>query len=133
MRQALLAHGGFGLLGGILLAAFGSWASLILFGAEAQASTGVLIALGITFAFFSLRTSMTRHVLFPAGEPHAVMRATLLATIIGVPVMIVLGVLLGPIGAAVGYAVTEAAATLLLIRRCAASMRRLDQAEPIGS
>lgn len=131
MRRALIAHGGFGLLGGVLLAVFGSWASLILFGAEAQATTGVLVALGITFAFFSLRTSMTRHVLFPAGESHAVMRATLLATAIGVPIMIALGITMGPVGAAIGYALTEGAATAFLVRRCAESMRRLMTAEPI--
>ncbi|SDH48179.1 lipopolysaccharide biosynthesis protein [Microbacterium pygmaeum] len=132
MRQALAAHGGFGLLGGILLAVFGSWASLILFGAQAQATTGVLIALGVTFALFSLRTSMTRHVLFPAGESRAVLRATLVATAIGVPAMIGLGIVLGPIGAATGYALTEGAATVLLIRRCVEAMRRLDAAAPIA-
>ena len=131
MRLSLIAHGGFGVLGGVLLAALGAWASLVLFGAEAQASTGVLIAMGVTFAFFSLRTSMTRHVLFPAGESHAVMRATLIGAAIGVPAMIALAIAIGPLGAAIGYALTEAAATLLLIRRSAAAMRRLDQADPI--
>lgn len=131
IRAALSAHGGFGLLGGVLLAVLGSWASLILFGEEAQADTGVLIAFGLTFALFSLRTSMTRHVLFPAGESHAVMRATLIATAVGAPTMIVLALLAGPVGAAWGYALTEAGATVLLARGTVEAVRRLDAAAPI--
>jgi O-antigen/teichoic acid export membrane protein len=125
MRIALLAHGLFGLVGGVGLAVFGHWVSLILFGADAAAGVDVLIAMGIVFAFLSLRISMTRHVLFPTGRAATVMRATLLATALGVPVMVVLAIWLGPVGAAVGYALTEGLATVLLWRPCAAAMRTL--------
>ncbi|WP_159501800.1 hypothetical protein [Microbacterium sp. 18062] len=126
MRYAMAAHGAFGLLGCLVLAVFGTWASTLLFGAKAAASLDILIAMGIVFAFFSLRTSMSRHVLFPAGEASAVMRATLLGTAVGVPVMIVLALTMGPVGAAIGYALTEGAATVLLIRTCRTALRRLD-------
>ncbi len=88
-----------------------------MFGEPAAAPFAVCLALGLAFALFSLRTSMTRHVLFPAGEQHAVMRATLTATVVGIPLMIGAGLLLGPVGVAAGLAVTEAISTLILIGR----------------
>ena len=104
--------------------------SLVLFGEAAAAPASVLAALGLAFALFSLRTSMTRHVLFPAGESHIVMTATLIATALGVPAMIGLTYAYGPIGAAIGYALTEAISTLLLIRRTARAARRLSADVP---
>jgi O-antigen/teichoic acid export membrane protein len=131
MRLALGAHAALGVIGLLFLAVAGAWASTLLFGEEASASSTVLIALGVTFAFFSVRTSATRHVLYPAGEAGFVLRATLLSTAIGVPLMIGLTLWTGPIGAAVGYAVTEGAATILLWRRCAQAMSALHHAKPI--
>lgn len=131
MRLALGAHGALGVAGLVFLGVLGAWASALLFGAEASASTAVLTAMGVTFAFFSIRTSITRHVLYPAGEAAAVLRATLLSTAIGVPLMIGLALWIGPLGAAVGYALTEGAATMLLWRRCSRAMRTLDVAEPV--
>lgn len=131
MRLAMLAHGAVGMLGWAGLGILGAWASTLLFGPQAASSTPVVVAMGLTFAFFSVRTSMTRHILYPAGEAHAVLRATLVATAIGIPVMIALALLIGPIGAAVGYAATEAAATVLLWRRCVHAIRELDRAEPV--
>jgi len=115
-ERALLAHGVFGVLGWIVLGAAGAWASSFLFGADVAASTAVCVVLGLTFAFFSVRTSMTRHVL---------MHATLIGTLIGVPIMVVLAVTIGPLGAAIGYAVTEGAATILLVRRSREALRAL--------
>jgi len=129
VRVALLAHTGFGLLGGAVLAALGHWVSLVLFGADAAAGVDLLIAMGLVFMFLSIRTSMTRHALFPAGQAAVVMRASLIATAVGVPVMIALAIAIGPLGAALGYAVTEGAATLLLWRPCAAAVRALDAAD----
>ena len=130
MRAAMLTHGGIGIVGGACLAILGAWASTVLFGEEASSTTPVLAALGLTFAFFSVRTSMTRHVLYPAGQAAAVVRATLIATAVGVPSMIALALWIGPTGAAVGYAVTEGAATVLLWRRCAESLHVLDKTQP---
>lgn len=131
MRRAVGAHVVFGLLGWVVLGGLGHWASLLLFGAEAAAPVDVLIVLGLAFAFFSTRTSLTRHVLLPAGESHAVMRATLLGTVLGVPTMIILGITVGPLGVAIGFAATEAVATGLLVKRSAAAVRLLERQEPI--
>lgn len=125
MRIALTAHTAFGLLGCVVLAALGPWASAFLFGEAAASGFAVLLAMGIVFAFFSIRTSMSRHILFPAGEAGTVMRATLLGSAVGIPIMIALALWIGPIGAAVGYAFTEGAATLLLVRRCVRALREL--------
>jgi O-antigen/teichoic acid export membrane protein len=125
LRISLLAHGGFGVLGGLVLAAAGPWVSLVLFGEDAAAGLDVLVAMGLVFVFLSIRTSMTRHVLFPAGRTATVMKATLIATAVGVPIMIVLALVIGPLGAAIGYAVTEGVAMLLLWAPCAATFRAL--------
>lgn len=130
MRIALTGHAAFGVVGGLGLAALGHLVTFLLFGEEAAAGFDVLIAMGIVFAFLSLRISMTRHVLFPSGKVGIVMRATLLATAIGVPIMIALALVLGPFGAAAGYAITEGLATVLLWRPCAAAMRALRRIGP---
>ncbi|GAA1926444.1 hypothetical protein GCM10009775_18250 [Microbacterium aoyamense] len=132
MRMALAAHAGFGVLGGIVLAVFGPWVSRVMFGDEAAAGFDLLVAMGVVFAFLSLRTSMTRHVMFPAGRTAVVMRATLVATAVGVPVMIALAILIGPLGAAIGYALTEGAATLLLWRPCVSALRAVAETVPIS-
>lgn len=130
MRIALAAHGGFGVLGGVVLAGLGHWVSLILFGEDAVAGFDVLVAMGLVFVFLSIRTSMTRHILFPTGQAAVVMRATLVATAIGVPIMFTLALLIGPLGAAIGYALTEGAATVLLWAPCAAAIRTLRADDP---
>lgn len=129
MRLALAGHAGFGVLGGVVLAGLGHWVSLILFGEAAAAGVDLLVAMGFVFVFLSIRTSMTRHILFPTGHAAVVMRATLVATAIGVPVMIALALLIGPLGAAIGYALTEGAATVFLWAPCAAALRALDAEE----
>jgi PST family polysaccharide transporter len=74
---------------------------------------------------------MTRHVLFPAGEAHAAMWATLIGTAVGVPAMLLLAGTVGPAGVALGYAATELIATAVLVRRTGRTIRRLDEAAPI--
>ena len=132
VRIALAAHGGFGLVGGVALAVLGHWASLILFGEAAAAGYAILATMGLVFAFLSLRTSMMRHVLFPAGQTRVVVRASLIASAVGIPVMIALAITIGPIGAAIGYAVTEGLSTLLLWAPCAAAVRAWHEPPPVG-
>jgi PST family polysaccharide transporter len=128
---AVWCHAAFGVLGWIVLAFAGPWVSGILFGPDAAATPAVCIVLGLAFAMYSTRTSMTRHLLFPTGQARAVMRATLIATAAGVPAMIGLTVLVGPLGAAIGYAATETIATLLLIRRSARGLKRIQAEVPV--
>lgn len=129
MRLAIASHAGFGLLGCAVLTLAGPWVSALLFGAEAAAGIDVLLAMGIVFAFFSLRTSLSRHVLFAAGQATTVMRATLWSSAIGVPVMVALALIFGPVGAAAGYAFTEVAATVLLVRRSWRALRSVERAQ----
>lgn len=130
LRIALVAHGGFGVLGWLVLGLLGPWVSLVLFGAEAATTMPVCFALGLAFAMYSLRTSMTRHLIFPTGGAHAVMVATLTATVVGVPAMIGLASLIGPLGAALGYAFTETVATGILIPRSIRALNRVAAEEP---
>lgn len=132
LRIALLLHGGFGALGMIVLGSLGTPVSALLFGDQAAAPLGVCVALGLAFAMYSLRTSMTRHVLFPAGDQGAVMRATVAATVIGIPLMVGGGILWGPLGVAIGYGATESISTVLLASRTRSRMRALtaDGARP---
>lgn len=125
MRAALWAHAGFGVLGAVVLTALGPAVSRLLFGDAAAAGIDVLAAMGVVFAILSVRTSMTRHVLYPAGEARIVTRATLIATSIGVPAMVALAFVLGPVGVAIGYAATEAIATALLYAPCRSVLRAL--------
>jgi PST family polysaccharide transporter len=132
LHLALALHGGSGLLGWLVLGLAGPPVSLLLFGADAAATAAVCFALGGAFAMYSLRTSMTRHVLFPAGQQGAVMRATLVATAVGIPAMVAGGITMGPIGAALGYALTEAVSTALLARRTTRALVQLTQEESVG-
>lgn len=116
VTTALTVHSVFGVVGWAVLALLGPWASSLLFGSQAAASFAVCFALGLAFAMYSARASMTRHVLYPTGGASTVMRATVIATVIGVPAMIGAGVAAGPVAVAAGYALTEAISTVLLIR-----------------
>ena len=130
MGVALLIATGIGLLGWASLALIGPWFTEFYFGADAAAPFDVLLATGVVFFFFSVRTVVARLVLFPAGQAGAVMRTTLIATAVGIPLMIALALAWGPVGAAVGYAFTEGAATVLLARRCFRVLRDLRHVPP---
>nr|WP_259393008.1 polysaccharide biosynthesis C-terminal domain-containing protein [Microbacterium halimionae] len=125
IRIALSAHAAFGVAGWVVLATAGPWASEVLFGAEAAATFAVVIPLGFAFALYSLRTSMTRHLLFPTGAARTVMAATLIGTVVGVPAMLLFAAWFGPVGAAFGYAMTELIATVLLFRRCKRALKTI--------
>ncbi len=125
LRIALALHGGFGVLGMVVLGLLGPPVSALMFGEPAAAPLGVCFAFGLGFAMYSLRTSMARHVLFPAGDQTTVMRATLVATVIGIPLMVAGGVLFGPFGVALGYGVTESVSTVLLVSRTLSRMHSL--------
>jgi PST family polysaccharide transporter len=129
LKIALAMHGSFGLLGTIVLGLAGPPVTALFFGQPAAAAVGVCFALGFGFAMYSLRTSMTRHVLFPAAEQKSVMWATLTATVVGVPAMLIGASLWGPLGVALGYAATETISTALLVRRTSTALERLVREE----
>jgi O-antigen/teichoic acid export membrane protein len=130
LKIALSAHGAFGLAGWVVLGSAGAIVSGLLFGEQAAATTDVVVVLGFGFALFSLRTSMTRHVLFPAGRARTVMSATLTGTLVGVPAMFMLVSAVGPVGAALGYVLTEAVATVLLARPTVVQIRAVARESP---
>ncbi|MCT9818762.1 hypothetical protein N3K63_00535 [Microbacterium sp. W1N] len=125
LRIALVMHGSFGAVGMVVLGLTGPLVTTLFFGAHAGASMGVCFALGAAFAMYSLRTSMTRHVLFPAARQKTVMWATLTATAAGVPAMLVGAWAFGPLGVAIGYALTEAISTVLLAQPTRRAFHRL--------
>lgn len=130
MSLALCVHTGFGILGAAILIGLGPFVSWLLFGAQNAAGVDVLIAMGVVFLFLSVRTSLTRHIMFPTGGARIVTKATLIASAIGIPTMVALAILVGPLGAAIGYAATEGLATLFLIRPCLVAVRRLRMQPP---
>lgn len=127
LRSAIAAHAGLGVLGWVVFATLGPFVSALLFGPAAAATADVVITLGFAFALYSVRTSMTRHLLFPEGAARTVMNATLVGTAVGIPTMIALALLWGPAGAAVGYAITELTATALILPRSRAALRSIEQ------
>lgn len=131
-RIAVLAHGIFGVLGCVVLGVAGPPVSAFLFGPDAAAPFAITMALGVAFALYSVRTSMTRHLLFTVGESRIVVRATLVATAVGIPAMIVFAFPFGPLGVSIGFALTEAIATILLIAPCRRALGRLDTEQPIA-
>ncbi len=120
VKLAVVAHTAMGLLGWAGLGVLGSVVSLFLFGPDAQAPTAILVVLGSAFAAFSIRASLSRHLLFPAGLSRVVLRATLIGSAVGVPLMFLLGMAAGwgPLGVAGGFAAIEVIATVLLVRPC---------------
>jgi PST family polysaccharide transporter len=131
MRYAVSAHAAFGMIGALVLAFAGPPVSALLFGQDAAAPLPVTAALGIAFALYSVRTSLTRHLLFPVGDSRLVVRATLVGTVVGTPLMVALAFAQGPVGVAIGFAATEAITTALLIRPSRRALARLDAEETI--
>ncbi len=130
LRYALSAHALLGLLGWIVLATVGSWLTALLFGEVVAAGTELLAVLGLSFLCFSVRTSMTRHILFPAGRTAAVLRATVIASVIGIPILILGTLWIGPLGAAVGFTAIEVIACIALIRTTRKAYQELVKEPP---
>lgn len=105
-KRALLTHGLVAVSGWIAVATLGPWVSSVLFD-DAAAAPEVLWVLGASFACFTVRTAVTRHILFPLGMTKEVVRAGFLGALVGIPAMIAGQLVAGPLGAAVGFTATE--------------------------
>lgn len=114
LRVALAAHAGVGLLGWAVLAALGPWASGLLFGAEVSAARDACFWFGGAFALASVRISMTRHVLVPAGRIRVVVASTVAGAVVGLVAIVVLTAVWGAVGAAVGLFLSEVVAAGVL-------------------
>lgn len=115
LRTALLAHALVGAVGWAVLAVAGPWASGLLFGRDVAAHRDVCVWLGVAFLLASVRTSMTRHVLVPAGRVRVVFVSVTAGAVVGVPLIALLTWALGPVGGALGLLVSEAVATGVLV------------------
>uniref|UniRef100_UPI00356AF308 hypothetical protein n=1 Tax=Actinotalea sp. TaxID=1872145 RepID=UPI00356AF308 len=83
---------------------------------DVEASRPVVAVLGLTFLLVSVRISLTRHFVLPAGQVRWVFIATIAGAACGVP-LVVLGTWgFGPIGAALALVVSELVTTGLLVR-----------------
>ncbi|WP_152659421.1 lipopolysaccharide biosynthesis protein [Demequina salsinemoris] len=133
VRQAIIAHATLGIAGWAFLVLCGPWASRLLFGEQGAEDSALLCVLGIAFAAFSIRTSLTRHLLFPCGEVRIVAAATLAGSALGVPLMIGLAPSIGTLGVAVGYTATEVLSTAIPLVRAVSCMRRIAELPTEGS
>ncbi len=128
IKRALLAHAGLGAVGAAVFIAAAPVVSEVWF--DSMVTAGVVAPLGIAFALYSVRTSMSRHVLFPEGRVRLVMTATVIGTAAGVPAMVVLGIPFETAGIAIGYALTEAVTTALMIRETRRVVTAISERRP---
>lgn len=127
VRASIGAHALLGLLGWTVISTIGPMASEFLFGSEAIASRDTLVILGFAFALYSIRSSLTRHLLLPSGDSASVMTATLIGSLLGIGVMVGLTPKIGANGAAIGYALTEAMITIILTLRAPRGLQKLQE------
>ncbi len=112
---SLIVMGSVAVIGLLVLAVGGTWATAVLFGADKAGDALTLVFYGIAFFCVAMSTPLIRNVLIPARRDRAVFRATVLAAVVGLLVMVLLGVVLGPVGVAIGFAASEA----LMLAACA--------------
>lgn len=125
-RIAFAAHGILGFVGGsmifVLGPAFTSW----LFGDDVGATFGACLGFGLSFAFLSCSTPLTRNVLIPAGQSRVALRATTTGAVVGVPLMLILFNIMGVTGIGLGLACSEAAVFFMLLPAAVQHYRQLD-------
>lgn len=113
-KLAVLSHLVLGLVGGVVIAAFGPWATALVFGPNVAGAPLPCLLFGLAFLSISVATPLIRNLLIPAGRVRTVLAATIAAAVVGLSVMIT-GSFLGsaPI-IALGVASSEMAALAVL-------------------
>jgi len=122
-RAAMLAHAGLGLLGGVVFAALGPWATGLLFGAAVAAPREACFWYGLAFLLISASTPLVRNLLVPAGRVRLVLGWTIGSAVLGLAGMLVAAVLGWSAGVAAGMALSE----LVLLLGLLAPARRQAQ------
>ena len=107
-RTAFGAHLALGVVGGLLFAALGPWATGFVFGPEVAAPRDVCVWYGVAFLFLSVSTPPIRNLLVPAGRVRLVLGWTLGSAVVGLVLMIGAAVAGWSAGVAAGMAVSEA-------------------------
>lgn len=125
LKVALLVHALIGVVGAVVFALLAPTVSSLMFGADVAATYSVAAVLGVTFVLVSVRISMTRHVLIPAGDVRVVFGSTVAGAVVGIPMVALLVWALGPVGAALGLLAGEVAACGMQV---APTVRRMREA-----
>jgi PST family polysaccharide transporter len=107
-RSAILAHLVLGMVGGLLFAALGPWATGFVFGADVAAPRDVCVWYGVAFLFLSLSTPPIRNLLIPSGRVRLVLGWTLGSAVVGLVLMVGAAVAGWSAGVAAGMALSEA-------------------------
>ena len=107
-RTAFGAHLALGVVGGLLFAALGPWATGFVFGPDVAAPRDVCVWYGVAFLFLSVSTPPIRNLLVPAGRVRLVLGWTLGSAAVGLVLMIGAAVAGWSAGVAAGMAVSEA-------------------------
>ena len=107
-RTAFGAHLALGVVGGLLFAALGPWATGFVFGPDVAAPRDVCVWYGVAFLFLSVSTPPIRNLLVPAGRVRLVLGWTLGSAVVGLVLMIGAAVAGWSAGVAAGMAVSEA-------------------------
>ena len=132
LRAALAAHAGVGLLGWAVLAVLGPWASALLFGPDVTAARDACFWLGAAFVLVSVRISMTRHVLVPAGRVRVVVVSTVAGAVVGLTAIVGLTAAFGAVGAAVGLFLSEVVAAGVLVPPAVRRVAEVGAAHPVA-
>lgn len=107
-RSAVVAHVGLGVVGGLVFAALGPWATGLLFGQAVAAPRDVCVYYGLSFLFLSASSPFIRNLLIPAGRERLVLGWTLASGVLGLALMGGAAVSGWSAGVAMGMAVSEA-------------------------
>ena len=107
-RSALVAHLALGVVGGGLFAAFGPWATGLLFGADVAAPRDVCVWYGVAFLFLSASTPPIRNLLIPAGRVRLVLGWTVGSAVMGLVLMVAAVAAGWSAGVAAAMALSEA-------------------------
>lgn len=107
-RTAFGAHLALGVVGGLLFAALGPWATGFVFGPDVAAPRDVCVWYGVAFLFLSVSTPPIRNLLVPAGRVRLVLGWTLGSAVVGLVLMLGAAVAGWSAGVAAGMAVSEA-------------------------
>ncbi|MDQ0673458.1 O-antigen/teichoic acid export membrane protein [Pseudarthrobacter siccitolerans] len=115
-KYSLIALSGLGLMGWLLLAVAGPWATALLFSEALTADFWTCFWFGLSFLLVCVTSSTGAHWLVPAKRMRTVLSSTVSGAVVGVPAMIILTGLFGGQGGALGLALGEIVVTAIQMR-----------------
>ncbi|MET1088092.1 MAG: hypothetical protein ABWY04_13380 [Arthrobacter sp.] len=110
-KFSLLALTGLGLVGWLMMALLGPWATTLLFGTALAADFWTCFWFGLSFLLVCVTTSTGAHWLVPAKRMKTVLSSTIAGAVVGLPAMIILAGIMGGEGGALGLVIGEVAVT----------------------